>query len=230
MAALDFKPFGFTPTEGLVYEALLQRGPSSGYQLSKALSVARANTYQALHGLVAKGAAVAAQETPQVFRAVAPDALLALVARAQARQLDALERQLRERGGAGEPATVPFRGERELQELVLRTAARAPGPVFFLAPARRISQLLPIWRKRAADGAETGLWAVGDPPERFPLPITGSVDPGAVRKHFGAEAAILRSAGAAILAIERSDGLTGFWSSDPILVGAASAAIAALTA
>jgi sugar-specific transcriptional regulator TrmB len=125
MPDLDFTPFGFTPTESLVYEALLERGPSSGYRLSKALSVARANTYQALNGLVAKGAARARQETPKVFRAVAPDALLALVARGQARQLDRLERQLHERGGAGEPATVPFRGERELQELVLRTV-RSP--------------------------------------------------------------------------------------------------------
>jgi hypothetical protein len=230
MPDLDFTPFGFTPTESLVYEALLQRGPSSGYQLSKALSVARANTYQALHGLAAKGAARAGQETPKVFRAVAPDALLALVARGQARQLDRLEGQLRERGGAGEPGTVPFRGERELQELVLRTAARAVDPVSFMASGRHLSLLLPVWRKRAADGAETKLWAVGAPPERFPLPIEGQVDADSVRGHFGGAATILFSPGAAILATERSGSLSGLWSSDPILVGAASASLAALTA
>jgi sugar-specific transcriptional regulator TrmB len=230
MPDLDFTPFGFTPTESLVYEALLERGPSSGYRLSKALSVARANTYQALNGLVAKGAARARQETPKVFRAVAPDALLALVARGQARQLDRLERQLHERGGAGEPATVPFRGERELQELVLRTAARAVGQVSFMAPDRQISQLLPVWRKRAADGAETELWVVGEAPERFPLPIAGRVNPNSVRDHFGSAATILFSPGAAILATEQNGSLSGFWSSDPILVGAASASLAALTA
>lgn len=228
MPDLDFTPFGFTPTESLVYEALLERGRSSGYQLSKTLSVARANTYQALHGLVAKGAATAGQETPRVFRAVAPDALLALVARDQARQLDRLERQLRERGGAGEPATVPFRGERELQELVLRTAARAAGPVSFMAPGRQISQLLPVWRKRAADGAETELWVVGEAPEQFPLPIAGAVDPDTVQEHFGSAATILFSPGAAVLATDQNGSLSGFWSSDPILVGAASAALAAL--
>lgn len=230
MPDLDFTPFGFTPTESLVYEALLERGPSSGYRLSKALSIARANTYQALNGLVAKGAAVAGQEVPKLFRALAPETLLALLARAQARQLDRLERQLRDRGSPGEPAIIPLRGERELQELVLRTAARAAGPVSFLGPGRQISQLLPVWRKRAADDADTELWVVGARPERFPLPITGAVDPGTVERHFGAPATMLLAPGAAILASERDGSLRGFWSSDPILLGAASASFAALTA
>ncbi len=229
MTGLDFTPFGFTPTEGRVYEALLDLGPSSGYRLSKALSVARANTYQALNSLVAKGAAVAGGETPQVFRAVAPDSVLALVARDQARQLDQLERQLRERSGGGEPAIVPLRGERELQELALRTAARAAGRVSFLAPGRQLAQLLPVWRKRAADGAETELWAVGEAAARFPLHVAGTVDPDRVREHFGAAATILVTAGAAILATEREGVLSGYWSSDPVLVGAASASLAALT-
>ncbi|UCF42001.1 MAG: helix-turn-helix domain-containing protein [Gemmatimonadota bacterium] len=230
MESLDFTPFGFTPTESLVYEALLERGPSSGYRLSKAISIARANTYQALNGLVAKGAAVAGEETPRVFRAVAPDALLALVARGQARQLDRLERQLRDRGSAGEPAIVPIRGERELQELVLRTAARAAGPVSFLGTERQISQLLPVWRKRAADGADTELWVAGARPKGFPLTIKGTVDADALERHFGAPATILLAPGATVLATAREGSLSGYWSSDPILRGAASACLAALTA
>jgi hypothetical protein len=230
MPDLDFTPFGFTPTESLVYEALLERGPSSGYRLSKALSIARANTYQALNGLVAKGAAEAGQETPKIFRPVSPEALLALVARDQARRLDQLERRLSERRGTGEPAIIPLRGERELQELVLRTAARAAGPVSFLGPGRQISQLLPVWRKRASDGAQTELWVVGDSPQSFPLPISGTVDPEALDSHFGAPATILLAPGAAILATEHAGSLSGYWSSDPILLGAASACLAALTA
>ncbi len=58
MTDIDLTPFGFTPTENLAYGALLDLGPSSGYAVAKELSIARANAYQALNGLVAKGAAV----------------------------------------------------------------------------------------------------------------------------------------------------------------------------
>ncbi len=69
MTDIDLTPFGFTPTENLAYGALLELGPSSGYALAKDLSIARANAYQALNGLVAKGAAIQTDDQPQRYRA-----------------------------------------------------------------------------------------------------------------------------------------------------------------
>src|SRR6267154_2727391 len=49
--ALDLRPFGFTPTESLVYATLLRLGPSTGYAVARGARLARANAYGALEGL-----------------------------------------------------------------------------------------------------------------------------------------------------------------------------------
>ncbi len=54
---LDLTPFGFTPTEGVVYKVLLRDGPGTGYAIARAAGLARANAYSALEGLAGKGAA-----------------------------------------------------------------------------------------------------------------------------------------------------------------------------
>jgi hypothetical protein len=228
--SIDFTPFGFTPTESAAYTALLDRGPSSGYAVAKELSVARANAYQALNGLVAKGAATAAGSTPQVFRAVGPETVLARIAALEAGKLDRLERQVGELAASGATAIVPFEGERQLQELVLRTAARESGPVSFLGPGRLVAALLPIWRKREADGTDTVLWVVGEPPARLPLPVAGSIEPDPLRQHFGAEVVLLLTPEAALLGRIEDGGLTGYWTSESLLRGVVSASLAALTA
>ncbi|NIM48842.1 MAG: hypothetical protein GTN62_03545 [Gemmatimonadales bacterium] len=228
---IDFTPFGFTPTESLAYSALLDRGPSSGYALAKSLNLARANVYQALRGLRAKGAAVALEggQGPQIFRAVAPAAVLAMIAGQQAEKLDLLERQIRAAGSTGSPTTVEIASERQLGELTLRTAARAEGPVTFLAPGRLMTALLPVWRKRAADSAPTSLWVVGEAPARFPLPLSGTVEPRVVLAHFDADAAVLAAPDAAILARIAGETVRGLWSSNPVIRGAARATLTALT-
>lgn len=227
---IDLTPFGFTATESLAYSALLERGPSSGYALARALTVARANAYQALHGLVAKRAAVvSAPETPQIFRAVTPTTLMALLSEQQASRLDRLEHQLRQQTGAGASGIIEFTGEREFQELALRTAARAPGDVTFLGPDSLLKLLVPIWRKRAADGATTTLWAVGEEPAHFPLSLQGTAPAQVVLEHFGSAAALLVTGDQAMVARIAGDSLDGVWSSHPALVGMAQAAVAAIT-
>src|SRR5260370_1081933 len=64
---LDVTPFGFTPTESLVYSVLLRLGPSTGYAVARAGRLARANAYSALEGLVTRGAA---SRTPSPARPV----------------------------------------------------------------------------------------------------------------------------------------------------------------
>jgi sugar-specific transcriptional regulator TrmB len=49
---IDLVPFGFTPTESLIYEVLLTEGPGTGYTIARAAGLARATVYAALEGLV----------------------------------------------------------------------------------------------------------------------------------------------------------------------------------
>ena len=72
MSRLDLTPFGFTPTESLVYEVLLTGGPGTGYSIARSAGLARANAYSALEGLVSKGAAPAPAGRPPRRRGPPP--------------------------------------------------------------------------------------------------------------------------------------------------------------
>lgn len=220
--------FGFTPTEERVYSALVDRGPTSAYALAKLLSVARANVYQALNGLRSKGAAVLTHERPQMFRPITPEALLALVTEREAAKLDLLEGEVRDLAPNGKAKTSEFSGERAFGELALRSGARAE-TASCLAPATMLISLVPLWRKRLADGSETKLWAIGEPTTVLPVQIVGVVDPTRIRDHFGAMVSLFVTPDVAVLGRLEED-WRGYWSSDSLLVCIAEAALDRLTA
>ncbi|MHC4180247.1 MAG: helix-turn-helix domain-containing protein [Planctomycetota bacterium] len=228
--SINLIPFGFTPTESLAYSALLDRGPTSAYSLSKVIGVARANVYQALNGLVTKGAAAKVSDSPQVFRPTGATSLLAMVAEREAAKLDLLESQVAAHNQPGENATIAFRNERSFQELALRLAVRAPR-VLCIANSSVMTGLTPIWRKRQADEAETYLWIIGTPTPDLALPVAGSLEPGALRKLFAADPVLILTPEAAILGQAPKDGeLSGYWSSDPLWLGSIRGTVQALTA
>lgn len=92
---VNLERFGFTPTETRVYEALLRRGPSTGYAIANVVGIARANAYQALDGLVRRGAARRAAAVPVQFSAIPPGVLVAELERSFRRDLIQLEDTLR---------------------------------------------------------------------------------------------------------------------------------------
>jgi sugar-specific transcriptional regulator TrmB len=69
--------FGFTELESRLYVELIRHAPATGYRLAQLLGKAPANTYQALAGLVRKGAAVGSETEPKAYRPVAPAELFA---------------------------------------------------------------------------------------------------------------------------------------------------------
>ncbi|MBI2615015.1 MAG: hypothetical protein HYW52_04950 [Gemmatimonadetes bacterium] len=227
---LDLTPFGFTPTESLAYRALSELGPQTGYGLARALSIARANAYQALRGLVAKGAVTTTAERPERYRPLQPSALVALMAQRQAGKLDRLEAELAHIQGAGAPGTVAISGERALIDLTMRTAARAAGPITCIAPAKLLTSLAPAWHKRAGDRAETHLWYLGDAPVS-PLPVepAGQIDTETSVRHFAAPVLLLVAPEAAVIAALAAAGPTGYWTSDSVLTATARAAVERLT-
>src|SRR5258708_13379844 len=98
METVDLTPFGFTPTESLVYATLLRLGPATGYAVARASRLARANAYGALEGLVTRGAASRVPPPPPArparYRPTDPQALLAHLATLQAEPLARLPRPL----------------------------------------------------------------------------------------------------------------------------------------
>jgi predicted transcriptional regulator len=223
MPTAHLTAFGFTPTESVAYLRLLEDGPSSGYALAKRLSIARANAYQALNGLVAKGAAELAGVEPRTYRAVQAQALLAKIARETASRLDELERQIGDHQGAGAPAIVPFSGDAEFNALVLRTAVRPTEPVEFLAPAVLITASVPVWRTRQVNGRPTRIRCIGPIPPDLPIDGVTAIDEADARGRVGDVPIVLLAPGVAILGGVGPTGVEGYWTSDPILVRAAHA-------
>ena len=210
---------------------MLDRGPATAYDLARSTTLARANTYQALHGLVEKGAAIIVGEKPKIFRPIAPNAVLTLMAELEARRLDQLEAEIAELGQMGEPSTVQFSGRRAFEAIVLRNAVRAES-IKCVAPPAILKALAPIWRKRGADGKQTELWVIGEasPGSEVGAVSGGSVPLNKVLDFFGSSLALLVTPVVAIIALEtEASELDGYWTSEPLLTGMARAALALLT-
>lgn len=77
----DLKRLGFTEYEGRVYVQLLRQAPATAYEIAKAASVPRPNTYQALESLAKRGAALPVSENPVRYVAAEPEAFLDSIAR-----------------------------------------------------------------------------------------------------------------------------------------------------
>ncbi len=223
---LNLTPFGFTRTEGSVYERLTDLGPSSGYSVAKSLGIARANAYQALDGLVTKGAARIVRENPKTYRALAPASLQALISQKQARNLEDLESALDRLSQAGSPSLAEFKGPREFGQLILRTATRALGPVQYLGPASLAQEAAPIWRKRKTEGLATQLWVYGD---ATGLPLEAdTIDESVALRQMGVLPLALAAGEIGVLGQGDADDLRGYWSAEPLILGAALAVIASV--
>lgn len=224
----DLTPFGFTPTEGLAYGALLELGPASGYTVARHLSVARANAYQALDGLVTKGAAALVATEPRRYRARQPQTLFAAIVDAQTRRLDRLEDQLRGLPRDGEGGPVQLSGSRAVREVATRAVVRAEGPVRCVGPGKELEALAPALRARVASGRKLEAWVAG-PAGSLPLDA-GSVDEGRMAGYFGGPALLLHAVGeGALAALVLGDASSGFWSGDRLLSGMVVGVIDALT-
>ncbi|MDH4042881.1 MAG: hypothetical protein OEY20_09545 [Gemmatimonadota bacterium] len=224
---LDLTPFGFTPTESHAYRALSELGPSSGYAVAKALSIARANAYQALDGLVAKGAAaVAGQESPRRYRAIQPRTLFAQLVDAETRKLDRLERQVMEQPSGGSDPVIHLRGERALNDLVVRAIIRTPGTVQCIAAAERLTAWAPAFRARVAADKPLAVWVTDGGTADLVMP-TKALVPDRVRETFGEDVLLLVADGVLVASLGSS--AEGVWSESPLMMNLVSAAIRELT-
>ena len=220
-ASLDLAPFGFTATESQAYATLLRLGPSTGYAVAHAARLARANTYGALEGLVARGAAARLPGRPARYRAADPPALLAQLAAQQGAALERLGRALKDVSRPAEPDTRSIEGTRAVANLILQLVARAARRVEGVITAELLRPTLPAWR-RAAAHAELVLRVSGDlPAEAGPI-VTGSASPDTPTVLLIDDAHVISVAGA-------GDTAAGIWSSHPAVAALARATLRGLT-
>lgn len=227
----DLTPFGYTPTENLVYAALLELGPSSGYAVARQVGVARANAYQALDGLVSKGAAVLVGTEPRRYRATQPRSLFTIILDGETAKLDRLERELQAAPSEGQDGLVRLAGARAIRDLATRAIVRASGPVRCLAPAGELKGLAPALRARRSSGRELHVWLTGDGAPGLAVTPDGAVDGARLAPYFEAPPLLLHAGGDGALAavITPGDAGQGYWSGEPVFGALVSAVLDALT-
>ncbi len=222
MPRLDLTPFGFTPTESLVYEVLLTHGPGTGYALARAAGLARANAYSALEGLVTKGAARADGGRPRRFRPEDTTALSARIANQHGQALDRLSADLEGLAAPTAPTVVEIDSPRAALQLISHDAARATGSVSLLAPPEAYPLLAPALRRPAAAGVPLTLLATA--PVELDFAPVGVV--AASLPWPGDPLVSVVDDRSAVLAYRQGSEVHGHWSTAPALVAAARAALA----
>lgn len=160
MARIDLTPFGFTPTESLVYEVLLRDGPGTGYAVARAAGLARANAYSSLEGLVSKGAARVELGRPKQYRPEAPATLIARISNNYGHALDQLSSDLDGISRAETPTLVEIDSGRTVLQLITHDVTRANTSVDLLAPPDAYPLLAPALRRPVSAGLRVALWSI----------------------------------------------------------------------
>jgi sugar-specific transcriptional regulator TrmB len=221
MPRVDLTPFGFTPTESLVYEVLLTGGPGTGYAIARSAGLARANAYSALEGLVAKGAARVDPGRPKRYRPEAPAALIARISTGHGLALERLSGELDAVAVPATPTLVEVESGRAILQLITHDVARATASVFLLVPGDAYPLLAPALRRPFSAGVPLTLCATSPVdlgfieiqilanPDGWPgMPILSVVDD--------------RSA---IIASRSGSEVRGHWSTAPAFVASARLAL-----
>jgi sugar-specific transcriptional regulator TrmB len=221
MPVIDLTPFGFTPTESLVYEVLLRSGPGTGYGIARAAGLARANVYGALEGLVAKGAARSDGARPKRYAPEDSAAVLARIAASQGEALDRLSAELETLGVPGTPSVVEVESPRAVLQLISRDAARATAGVVLLAPPEAYPLLAPALRRPAGAGVSLRLLSTAPVSLDFATVSAVSFD----LPWPGAPLISVVDDRTAVLAARQGNEVRGHWSTSPVLVAAARVAL-----
>jgi len=222
---LDLTPFDFTPTESLVYEVLVTKGPGTGYAVARAAGLARANAYSALEGLVAKGAARADDGRPRRFR---PEPAAVLLGRIVDRQQHAVETLAHALEFISVPATqtlTEVTSLRSAAQLLTLEIARAQNEVLLVAPPEAYALLGPALRRAA--GAGVGLELYSDAAVEVAAPARLI----SVRDRWPGRPLVAAIDGRqAMIALVEGERASGHWGTAPGFVAAARLSVSALVA
>jgi len=226
MPDIDLTPFGFTPTESLVYRVLLTGGPGTGYAIARTAGLARANAYSALEGLVTKGAARVEGPRPKRYRPEPPTALIARITNDHGLALDRLTAELEQVAVPDAPTLVELESVRAAYHLIGHEVGRAGRSVELVVPPDAFGSLAPALRRAVGAGVEVRLASTG----AAALDFADVTRLGAVDGWPGTPVLAVVDDRSAVLAARRGAEIEGHWSTMPTLVAAARLAIARLRA
>ena len=222
---LDLTPFDFTPTESLVYEVLVTKGPGTGYAVARAAGLARANAYSALEGLVAKGAARADDGRPRRFR---PEPAAVLLGRIVDRQQHAVETLAHALEFISVPATqtlTEVTSLRSAAQLLTLEIARAQNEVLLVAPPEAYALLGPALRRAAGAGVGLELYSDAAVDVAAPARLIS------VRDQWPGRPLVAAIDGRqAMIALVEGERASGHWGTAPGFVAAARLSVSALVA
>jgi len=220
MRSLNLTRFGFTPTEGLVYQVLLTLGPGTGYAIARAAGLARANAYGALEGLVTKGAARVDGTRPKRYRPEPPSALIARITSDHGQALESLRNDLAAIATPDSPTLVEIESARGSVQLIAHDIGRATASVRLLVPADAWPLLAPALRKAATAGVELELRAL----EPVDLPFAPVQVAHAGHPWPGQPLVAVVDGRSAVMAARTGAEVRGHWSTAPAFVAAAALA------
>lgn len=214
---LDLTPFGFTPTESLIYEALLTGGPGTGYAIARTAGLARANAYAALEGLVSKGAARSEDGRPKRYRPEPPTALLVRIMDGHGAAVDALSATLESISVPPSPTLVPVSNARGALQLIAHEAARARESIQLLVPPDAYPVLTPSLRRAAGANVVLELMSTGE--VSLPFAEVRQVELG--DRWPGQPVLMAVDGRSALMARREDDRVEGHWGTAPTLIAAA---------
>ena len=222
MPSLDLTPFGFTPTESLVYGVLLTAGPGTGYAIARTAGLARANAYSALEGLVAKGAARVDGGRPKRYRPETPSAVIARISTEHGRALERLSSDLESISVPETPTLVEIDSGRAVLQLITRDVARATSSVALLLPADAYPLLAPALRRPYSAGVPLVLCATS--PVDLGFAVVEVVRSG-TRPWPGMPIISVVDERAALMAARQGSDVHGHWSTGSAFVAGARLAL-----
>lgn len=223
ISRIDLTPFGFTPTEGLIYEVLLTSGPGTGYTIAREAGLARANVYAALEGLVTKGAARVENGRPRRFRPEPPSTLLARLTDRQGEAIDRLSSALTALAAPITETLVELTSSRGAVQLMGHEIARAERSVELVAPPDGCLALAPHLRRASGAGLALSVASTA------PVPLgTITVDVIPSPEWPGEPVLLVVDGRAALVGNRDGDRFSGHWGSGSAFVAAARLAIASL--
>lgn len=217
MPRLDLTPFGFTPTESLVYQVLLKTGPGTGYAVARAANLARANAYGALEGLVAKGAARVGDERPKRYRPEPPATLVAKISNRQGQALEELSAGLSEITSPSSPSLVEIASVRSVLRLLTHDIGRARNAVQLVAPSDAYPLLAPALRRTSTVDVMLTLCS----PEPVDLAFAPVEEIAGDPSWPGSPLIAVVDDRSAVIAARQGDSVFGHWSTAPTFVAAA---------
>ena len=160
--------FGLTRQEANLYLTLLSHGELSGYEAAKLTGISRSNTYNALAGLVEKGAAYSMEENVVRYTAVPFREFSGNVIRRLQQKQESLLPRLPQRKTETQ-GYITIRGTQQIMDKLVNLILETRQRLYISVPADILTLVEPLLKQQSAE--EKKVVILSD----LPAPLPGAV-------------------------------------------------------